>query len=97
MGGLSRDAFGAYARKQIAAAEQGLTGHKDTGEDVCTCGRPQPCPVAQPCAQTHNHYRARLALLEQAVVLPRVRPAVASMPTPCWRRMIAAAVIGGGR
>jgi hypothetical protein len=92
MSALSGEQFGAYAREQIAAAEQILARHYLTRGDDCSCGRPQPCPVAQSCTQTRDHYRARLALLEQSAALPRVRAA----PTPRWRRLVVA-LLGGGR
>jgi hypothetical protein len=94
MGALSGEQFGAYARAQIAAAEQILARHYLVRGGDCSCGRPRPCSVAQSCSQTRDHYRARLALLEQTAALPRMS-AVRAASAPRWRRRVVA-LFGGG-
>jgi hypothetical protein len=94
MGALSGEQFGAYARDQIAAAEQILARHYLIRGGDCSCGRPQPCSVARSCAQTRDHYRARLALQEQTAALPQVR-AVRAAPVTRWRRLVVT-LFGGG-
>ena len=95
MSALSGQQFGVYARGQIAAAEQILARHYVTRGGDCSCGRPRPCSVAQSCAQTRDHYGARLVLLEQTAAFPRVRACPAA-PTPRWWRLVMA-LFGGGR
>lgn len=69
---LHSEDFASYARAQITAAEQILAGHRRGSGGLCCCGRLWPCPVAQACTRTRDHYRAGLALLEQTIALPAV-------------------------
>ncbi|GAB4059907.1 hypothetical protein GCM10028775_73250 [Catellatospora paridis] len=70
---MTADQFVAYARRQIAAAEQILSEHARLGPGMCSCGRSWPCPVAVSCAQMRDHYAAKAALVEATQVLPVVR------------------------
>jgi 8-oxo-dGTP diphosphatase len=71
MRALDAEGFVAYAQAQIAAAERIQAGHRPTG-GFCRCGRLWPCSVVQTCVRTRDHYRARLALLDQTVHLPTI-------------------------
>lgn len=62
---MDREQFAAYARTQVAAADQILSGHRPAGGMTCSCGRSRPCPVAETCTQRREHFAAALALAEQ--------------------------------
>jgi hypothetical protein len=96
MRALDRESFVTYAQAQIAAAGRIQADHRPGGS-YCRCGRQWPCSVAQACMQTRNHYRARLALLEQTMQLPTIPP---PPPQPAlisgWRRVLTFVLGGGG-
>lgn len=96
MRALDHESFVAYAQAQIAAAGRIQADHQPGG-GFCRCGRQWPCSVAQACVQTRDHFRARLALLEQTIQIPTI-------PTPPpeparisgWHRVFAFVRGGGG-
>lgn len=79
---MNRDEFAAYARAQVAAADQILSGHRPAGGWTCSCGRGRPCPVADSCALRRDHFAAALALAEQTQRLPIVTARTPDAATP---------------
>jgi hypothetical protein len=96
MRALDAEGFVAYAQAQIAAAERIQAGHRPSG-GFCRCGRLWPCSVVQTCVRTRDHYRARLALLDQTVQLPTIpNPPPEPVRVPRWRRLFTFGRGGGG-
>jgi hypothetical protein len=96
MRALDGEGFVAYAQEQIAAAGRIQATHRPSG-GFCRCGRLWPCSVVQVCVQTRDHYRARLALLEQTIQLPAIQAPPPEPPRSSgWRRLLTL-LRGGGR
>lgn len=78
---LTLEQFAIYAREQIRTIDGLLSGHRTAGEVFCRCGRPRPCPQARSLTATREHYRHRIAGLDDQT---RLLPIIA--PPPDWPR-----------
>jgi hypothetical protein len=69
-GALNAAGFVEYAEQQIAAAETMLTRHGEAAYGQCRCGRTTPCPVTALHTRRRDYFRARLAIMRQAMTPP---------------------------
>lgn len=63
---LDSAGFAAYARQQLQAADAILAGHYAQGQ-MCSCGRPMPCPQALAVRRRRAYFAAHLAHHRPAV------------------------------
>ncbi|MGH3734071.1 MAG: hypothetical protein ACRDT6_00325 [Micromonosporaceae bacterium] len=70
MTALSAPQLARYLRAQLRAAAVLLADHR-TRREMCSCGRPQPCPVAQAVTARRDHFAAVLVRVAQGRAVGR--------------------------